>query len=345
MNLFTEVSALTLGNTGYSEPVNAMLYFSNLEDLDDKGDYWLEYDAGTDIVSIRFESTSAHTLTWNGTATEHRWVQNDDTVTDWWEGSPDAPAYFQEGDNAKFTADAAEKTVTIEQDITARNITIDSPDCYTFENSDDYSITAQKFEMTGHDGLAKTGEGKLTLDIIGDVSLTESALMVQEGSLEIGTAAKSGKLDLQASALEIAEDAELSVASIEGDGTSSIELAGTMTVSEGTVSNLTATEGSLLKIADLGQTTAGTLSVKTDTTLYGLENGGTLDLGNKTLNLMEQTEQGGNVTAGKLNLAENGNEFKELGTNRVTYAYGSEEAASLMQTPPTWWWTALRPQW
>ncbi len=334
VNLFTEVSALTLGNTGYSEPVRAMLYFSNLEDLDEKGDYWLEYDAGTDIVSIRFESTSAHTLTWNGTATEHRWVQDIDTVTDWLEGNPAASAYFQAGDNAKFTADAAEKTVTIVQDITARNITIDSPDCYTFENSDDYSITAQKFEMTGHDGLAKTGEGKLTLDIIGDVSLTESALMVQEGSLEIGTAAKSGKLDLQASALEIAEDAELSVASIEGDGTSSIELAGTMTVSEGTVSNLTATEGSLLKIADLGQTTAGTLSVKTDTTLYGLENGGTLDLGNKTLNLMEQTEQGGNVTAGKLNLAENGNEFKELGTNRVTYAYGSEGSGQLDADAP-----------
>ena len=334
VNLFKGVGALTLGESAYSEPVKAQLYFSNMADLDEKGDYWLEYNAETDIVSIRFEATSAHTLTWNGTATEHRWVQDNDTVTDWLEGNPAASAYFQEGDNAKFTADAAEKTVTIEQDITARNITIDSPELYTFENSDDYSITAQKFEMTGHDGLAKTGEGKLTLDIIGDVSLTESALMVQEGSLEIGTAAKSGKLDLQASALEIAEDAELTVASIEGDGTSSIELAGTMTVSEGTVSNLTATEGSLLKIADLGQTTAGTLSVKTDTTLYGLENGGTLDLGNKTLNLMEQTEQGGNVTAGKLNLAENGNEFKELGTNRVTYAYGSEGSGQLDADAP-----------
>ena len=334
VNLFKGVGALTLGESAYSEPVSAMRYFSNMEDLDEKGDYWLEYNADTDIVSIRFEATSAHTLTWNGTATEHRWVQDDDTVTDWLEGNPAASAYFQEGDNAKFTADAAEKTVTIEQDITARNITIDSPDCYTFENSDDYSITAQKFEMTGHDGLAKTGEGKLTLDIIGDVSLTDSLLSVEEGSLEIGTAAKSGKLDLQASALEIAEDAELSVASIEGDGTSSIELAGTMTVSEGTVSNLTATEGSLLKIADLGQTTAGTLSVDTDTPLYGLENGGTLDLGNKTLNLMEQTEQGGNVTAGKLNLAENGNEFKELGTNRVTYAYGSEGSGQLDADAP-----------
>ena len=334
VNLFTEVSALTLGNTGYSEPVNAMRYFSNLADLGDKGDYWLEYNAGTDIVSIRFESTSAHTLTWNGTATEHRWVQDIDTVTDWLEGNPAASAYFQAGDNARFTADAAVKTVTIAQDITARNITIDSPELYTFETSGDRSIVANTFKMTGKDGLAKTGKGKLTLDIADAVSLTDSALLVEEGSLEIGTDTASGTLALQASALEIAEDAELSVASIEGDGTSSIELAGIMTVSEGTVSNLTATEGSTLKIADLGQTTAGTLSVKTDTTLYGFENGGTLDLGNKTLTLMEKTEQGGNVTAGKLNLAENGNEFNELGTNRVNYAYGSNGSGQLDAEAP-----------
>lgn len=215
VNLFKGVSALTLNTTPYSGSTQAQLYFSNLSDLSDKGDYWLEYNADTDIVSVRFEATSAHTLTWNGTEAEHSWVQDDDTVTDWLEGSPAAPAYFQEGDNAKFTADATVKTVTIEDDITARNITINSPELYTFETAADHSITAQKFEMTGHDGLAKTGEGKLTLDVIGDVSLTDSELSVQEGSVEIGTAAKSGKLSLQASALEIAEGAELSVASIE----------------------------------------------------------------------------------------------------------------------------------
>ena len=332
VNLFTGVKALTLGADTYTEPVKALQYFTNLGALSDKGDYFLKYEDGN--VFISFTPTTASTLTWNGTEDRHTWEQGTGSAENWLEGDPAVPTHFTEGDNANFTPDAAKKLVTIDEDITARNITVSGGTLYIFENAEASTITAEQFAVKDS-SLGKKGAGKLVLDIDTAVSLANAAFAVQEGDVEIGTADKVGELAMVGSSmLDIAPSSTLTVATINADADSSIELDGTLAVANGSVVNIVASAGSLLKIDAVGTAAAGTLAVGADTYLYGLENHGTLDLGTHELTLMEKTAQGGNVTADRLTLAETGSTFGDLKADIIQYGLASADDATLDAEAP-----------
>ena len=306
VDLFQGVGALTLDGSAYTGEVNAMQYFTNLTGLSDLGDYTLLYNDSTDTVSIRFNLSEARALTWNGTEGNSAWEVGEGTAENWLDNTPEK-THFKSGDTAKFTGDAAYKEVTIADGRTeARDITITGADAqYAFAVAGDSTLAASNL-MTVSDGatLAKTGEGNLTLELPGALSLVNGTLEVQKGGL--------------------------AVASITADADSSITLDGTLRVAQGSINGITAHKGSTLVIGSVGATDAGTLTVGADTTLYGLVNSGTLDVGTHSLTLTEAAAQGGNVTAGVLNLvAQNGNAFGNLKVNTIHYAYGAEGAGEL----------------
>ncbi|MCQ2366142.1 MAG: hypothetical protein MJ056_03120 [Akkermansia sp.] len=328
VDLFRGVGALTLGGSAYSEEVKASQYFTNLTALSDLGDYTLLYNDSTDTVSIRFNVTQARTLTWNGTEGNSTWEVGEGTAENWLDTTPEE-TYFKSGDNALFTDKADKKLVTIAEDITARNISVTDAR-YLFENEADHTITADQFSIQGST-LSKKGAGELVLDIGAPVSVKDASFEVQAGSVVIGTPDKAGTLELTGAVLDIAFDASLTVATIHADAGPAMELGGTLTVANGSLVYLTALVDSTLRIADVGTTAAGTLTVGADTYLHGLENHGTLDLGTHELTLKLAAAQGGNVTAGNLKLAaENGNTFGDLKANSILYAYGANGAGKLL---------------
>ena len=324
--LFQNVGALTLGGAAYEGEVSAQQYFTNLTDLSDLGDFTLLYNDSTDTVSIRFDVSSAKTLTWNGTAGEHDWLPGDDTMLNW-ETTAQQPAYFEQGDNAKFTKAEAYQEVTIAEGRTeTRNLTISGEDAqYAFVVGNGTSTIASSNLMKVTEGasLSKRGEGDLVLELNAALAVENSTLAVEEGSLYIGGASR--ELNLKNSALDIADSASLIAGTIKGDADSTIIMGreSLLNTDGGSIQSLQAGEDSTLAI------TGGTLTIAEDTIVYNLVSTGTLDLGTKDLTLAESTTDGGNVTAGTLNLAEDGSTFGNLKVNTIHYAYDKEGAGTL----------------
>ncbi|MCQ2371313.1 MAG: hypothetical protein MJ058_04595 [Akkermansia sp.] len=303
VDLFRGVGALTLGGSAYTGEVNAMQYFTNLTGLSDLGDFTLLYNDSTDTVSIRFNLSEARTLTWNGTEGNSAWEVGDGTAENWLDATQQ-DTHFDTGDNARFTGDAAKKQVTIADGRTeARDITISGADAqYAFAVAGDSTLAASNL-MKVSDGatLAKTGAGNLTLELSGALGLENGTLEVQEGGLAVAT--------------------------ITADADSTITLDGTLRVAQGSINGITAHEGSTLVIGTVGATDAGTLAITTDTSLYGLVNQGTLNIGTNELTLKQATAQGGNVVAGTLSLEASGSSFGNVTANSIHFAYGTLDVA------------------
>ncbi|MDO4954811.1 MAG: autotransporter domain-containing protein, partial [Akkermansia sp.] len=303
VDLFQGVGALTLGGSAYTGEVNAMQYFTNLTGLSDLGDFTLLYNDSTDTVSIRFNLSEARTLTWNGTEGNSAWEVGDGTAENWLDAAQQDTC-FDTGDNARFTGDAAKKQVTIADGRTeARDITISGADAqYAFAVSGDSTLAASNL-MKVSDGasLAKTGAGNLTLELSGALDLENGSLAVQQGGLAVAT--------------------------INADADSTITLDGTLRVAQGSINGITAHEGSTLVIGTVGAIDAGTLAIATDTSLYGLVNQGTLNVGTNELTLKQAVAQGGNVVAGTLSLEESGSAFGNVTANSIHFAYGTLDVA------------------
>ena len=326
VDLFQGVGALTLGGSAYSEEVKASQYFTNLGSLSDLGDFTLLYNDSTDTVSIRFNLSEARTLTWNGTEGNSTWQMGEGTATNWLDATQQ-DTHFASGDTAKFTGDAAYKEVTIAATTTeARDVIVSGEEAqYGFVVNDGTSKLVVDNQMKVADGaaLAKKGEGDLMLDLNAALTVDGATLAVEDGTLYVGTPAKNGTLDLKNAAVNIAQGATLSANTITGDADTTIAMDGTLHVGGGSIQGLTAGENSKLAI------NLGTLTIATDTTLYGLTSSGTLDLGTRELTLADATEHGGNVTAGTLNFSEYGSNFGDLKVNTIHYAYDMEGAGTI----------------
>ncbi|MDO4817731.1 MAG: hypothetical protein Q3986_04825, partial [Akkermansia sp.] len=326
VDLFQGVGALTLGGSAYTGEVKASQYFMNLGSLSDLGDFTLLYNDSTDTVSIRFNLSEARTLTWNGTEGNSTWEIGEGTATNWLDATQQE-THFASGDTAKFTGDAAYKEVTIAATTTeARDVTVSGEEAqYGFVVKDGTSKLVVDNQMKVADGaaLAKKGEGDLMLDLNAALTVDGATLAVEDGTLYVGTPAKNGTLDLKNAAVNIAQGATLSANTITGDAGTTIAMDGTLHVGGGSIQGLTAGENSKLAI------NLGTLTIATDTTLYGLTSSGTLDLGTRELTLADATEHGGNVTAGTLNFSEYGSNFDNLKVNTIHYAYDMEGAGTI----------------
>ena len=312
--------------------VDASTYFTNLLDLE--GDYTFNYGDG--LLSIVYSESSSRQLVWDGTETEHRWVAYepeaiDPEVKDWYQPSTETETHFVQGDTATFGSDADVKVVNLSAgETTAKMVTIKEAADYEFvADAAGSKLSATRFEVKEGATLNKSGAGTLILEVGENVTVDTAGFFVDEGELVIGTAEMPGTLALDNGVMEVAEDATLRVAKIQDSEGSLIAVCGTLNVASGSLHAIYAIEGSTLVISNVNGVSAGTLAIDSDTTLRTLENHGTLDVGTHSLTLTEAAAQGGNVTAGVLNLAQNGNAFGNLKVNTIHYAYGAEGAGEL----------------
>ncbi|MDO4222107.1 MAG: hypothetical protein Q4C88_08310 [Akkermansia sp.] len=331
VTLFSNVNTIMFDGAT-SPTVDASTYFTNLLDLE--GDYTFNYRDG--LLSIVYSESSSRQLVWDGTETEHRWVAYepeaiDPEVKDWYQPSTGQGTYFANGDTATFGAAAETKVVNLSAGETvAKMVTLKESADYEFVADEAGSkLSATRFEVKEGATLSKSGAGTLILEVGENVTVDAAGFFVDEGELVIGTAEMPGTLAFDNGVMEVAEDATLRVAKIQDSEGSLIAVCGTLNVASGSLHAIHALEGSTLVISNVNGVSAGTLAIDSDTTLHGLENHGTLDVGMHALTLAETAAQGGNVTAGTLNLAENGNAFGNLKVNTIHYAYGAEGAGEL----------------
>ncbi|MCQ2366021.1 MAG: hypothetical protein MJ056_02495 [Akkermansia sp.] len=329
VTLFSNVGTVVFDGAT-TTTVDASTYFTNLLDLE--GDYTFNYGDG--LLSIVYSESSSRQLVWNGTETEHRWVAYepeaiDPEVKDWYQPSTGQGTYFANGDTATFGSAAETKMVNLSAGETvAKMVTLKESADYEFVADEAGSkLSATRFEVKEGATLNKSGAGTLILEVGENVTVDAAGLFVDEGELVIGTAEMPGTLALDNGVMEVAEDATLRVAKIQDSEGSTIAVCGTLNVASGSLHAIHALERSTLVISNVNGVAAGTLSIDSDTTLHGLENHGTLDVGTHSLTLTEAAAQGGNVTAGVLNLAQNGNAFGNLKVNTIHYAYGTLDVA------------------
>ncbi|MCQ2370752.1 MAG: hypothetical protein MJ058_01700 [Akkermansia sp.] len=331
VTLFSNVDTIVFDGAT-TATVDASTYFTNLLDLE--GDYTFNYGDG--LLSIVYSESSSRQLVWDGTETEHRWVAYepeaiDPEVKDWYQPSTSEKTHFAQGDTATFGAAAETKVVNLSAGETvAKMVTLKESADYEFvADAAGSKLSATRFEVKEGATLNKSGAGTLILEVGENVTVDAAGFFVDEGELVIGTAEMPGTLALDNGVMEVAEDATLRVAKIQDSEGSLIAVCGTLNVASGSLHAIHALERSTLVISNVNGVAAGTLSIDSDTTLHGLENHGTLDVGMHALTLAETAAQGGNVTAGTLNLAENGNAFGNLKVNTIHYAYGAEGAGEL----------------
>ena len=331
VTLFSNVDTIMFDGAT-SPTVDASTYFTNLLDLE--GDYTFNYRDG--LLSIVYSESSSRQLVWDGTETEHRWVAYepeaiDPEVKDWYQPSTGQGTYFANGDTATFGSDAETKVVNLSAGETvAKMVTIKEAADYEFvADAAGSKLSATRFEVKEGATLNKSGAGTLILEVGENVTVDAAGLFVDEGELVIGTAEMPGTLAFDNGVMEVAEDATLRVAKIQDSEGSTIAVCGTLNVASGSLHAIHAIERSTLVISNVNGVSAGTLTIGSDTTLHGLENHGTLDIGTHSLTLAEAAAQGGNVTAGTLNLAQNGNSFGNLKVNTIHYAHGAEGAGEL----------------
>ncbi|MDO4954411.1 MAG: autotransporter domain-containing protein, partial [Akkermansia sp.] len=332
VTLFSNVNTIVFDGAT-TATVDASTYFTNLLDLE--GDFTFNYDEG--LLSIVYSESSSRQLVWDGTDAEHRWVAYEpETITpevkDWYQPSTETETHFVQGDTATFGADADIKVVNLSAgETTAKMVTIKESADYEFvADAAGSKLSATRFEVKEGATLSKSGAGTLILEIGENVTVDAAGLFVDEGELVIGTAEMPGKLAIDnGGVMEIAEGATLRTAALQDSEGSLIAVCGTLNVASGSLHAIHALEGSTVVISNVNGVSAGTLAIDSDTTLHGLENHGTLDVGTHSLTLEEAAAQGGNVTAGTLNLAGNGNSFGNLKVNTIHYAYGAEGAGEL----------------
>ncbi|MDO4817487.1 MAG: hypothetical protein Q3986_03565 [Akkermansia sp.] len=331
VTLFSNVGTVVFDGAT-TTTVDASTYFTNLLDLE--GDYTFNYGDG--LLSIVYSESSSRQLVWDGTETEHRWVAYEPEtiapeVKDWYQPSTETETHFVQGDTATFGSAAETKVVNLSAgEIVAKMVTLKESADYEFvADAAGSKLSATRFEVKEGATLNKSGAGTLILEVGENVTVDAAGFFVDEGELVIGTAEMPGTLALDNGVMEVAEDATLRVAKIQDSEGSLIAVCGTLNVASGSLHAIHAIEGSTLVISNVNGVSAGTLAIGSDTTLCTLENHGTLDVGTHSLTLTEAAVQGGNVTAGVLNLAQNGNAFGNLKVNTIHYAYGAEGAGEL----------------
>ena len=246
-NIFTGVSALTLGGAEFTEDVDLSTIFTHGSLKAKK--YILSYDAVGMTVSVtRLVDNNRYWKGGSGTwdySTETAWTD---------EKSGGSVAAFASGYKAHFTA-ATGGTVTLGENVIAHSITVSGAD-YTFAGGEHTLTVTNSVEADSHKatfGMALTGENlALTATDGGTIALNAG-----------GNSAKSVNIGTDSS-VTVAATRSLAVAdSFVNDGT--LEAAGaSITLSKGTAKGGNATVGTLNLTAGqsytFGNLTAGTVS-------------------------------------------------------------------------------------
>lgn len=178
----------------------------------------------------------------------------------------------------------------------------------------------KEYMTAGHDAV----NGVETVDL-GGADIVAAGLYIAPDSSSVMTVLSNGMItaeytEVANGKLTIAEDVELETPELAADGRE-ILLQGKLIVSgDGSIGQLSGTEGTL--------EIDGKLSVDSDVTLGSLVNGGTLDMGTHKLNVAGACRYAGNVTAGEVVMHNRTNNYVEFDTLvadkvKVTNAFSS----------------------
>lgn len=260
------------------------------------------------VVVCATTLAQADDLTWNGQADTPIW-NTQATNSNWL--SSGTPAPFATGDNVTFATPIGTEVTTVQvgEDLQAGTMTVN--DAYTINTTAESNINAV---IGGTGTLTKSGEYLLTLQAA-DGTTEGPALAVAEGNLALSGTATYRELSSMSdgTALQISEGADITFANA-ATGTD-VALQGTLRLNEGD-STLRAIIGSgTLSLAD-----AATLALAADSMFGSLDSAGTVNAAGN-LFIMQHVENGGEVNATRLILANGGN-FTTLRTDNLVI--GSE---------------------
>ncbi|MCD8284420.1 MAG: hypothetical protein LUD52_06850 [Opitutae bacterium] len=135
-------------------------------------------DAGNwnGIVTLSYAAESV--LVWNGDAGNNLWSADSSNAA-WTAGEGGAGSYFSAGDSAKFTSDAANKTVRIAENIAAGTLVVFAD--YTFELTNGAHLTATKIDVESGSTLTISGDAASGMSTIA-TDLNGSGTIVFRGT-------------------------------------------------------------------------------------------------------------------------------------------------------------------
>ena len=282
------------------------------------GASYLELDDGMDHVARIAQNDHGDVVLHISVIDTLQWVSEDGVWSSFRDWDPNGSG-FTEPSSATPIGFLGEGTalVDINGDRTVKSILLESVNKnYTLMG--DGTLATQKIDVRGGSHTFGDGSRDLLVEVAGTVAIgTRGCLTVTDN-----TKLTADEITITGNTVGLYNDGRIDVRNISASG-SIIVNSGKITVDTATVNAIVGRTQPQSQAGDVTVRTGGQLNLAKDSRIGYLENGGTVSIASASLTLLQETTQGGNITAGTLNLTAGTNSFDQLVAYTVNGNSGS----------------------
>ncbi len=271
------------------------------------GAAYLELDDGMDHVARIAQNDHGDVVLHISVIDTLQWVSEDGVWSSFRDWDPNGSG-FTEPSSATPIGFLGEGTavVDINGGRTVKSILLESVNKnYTLVGEG--PLATQKIDVRGGSHTFGDGARNMLVEVAGTVAIgTRGCLTITDN-----TKLTADEITITGNTVGLYNDGRINVRNISASG-SIIVNSGKITVDTATVNAIVGRTQPQSQAGDVTVRTGGQLNLAKDSRIGYLENGGTVSIASASLTLLQETTQGGNITAGTLNLTAGTNSFDQL---------------------------------